>query len=216
MLTFDVETFPDTAALEFLSEPEAPANYKDAEKIAAYKAEARAKQIGKMSLDPALCRIVAMGADLDNTISVSVCPDEDVERVTLQRFWDAWDNSAGLPCGFNVIAFDLPVIITRSRILGVSYPLPVLRKYGSPDVRDLMLELSFGGLVDFHSLKFWVRRLKLDVPEDTTSGKDIAAMVEAGDWVGVAKHCEADVLATTALAKYLDGVRAPIGLALLR
>jgi hypothetical protein len=214
MLIFDLETAADTSAIEFLPEPEAPANYKKPEAIEEYKAEARQKQISRMALDPAACRIVAIGTCLDGRVQVSVCPDTDVERKAIAQFWEMWDNeltldSAGIPrsddiVGYNCVAFDLPVLLTRSRILGVPHPKPMLRKYGSPDVRDLMLEMSFGGLVDYKSLNFWCKRLKLDVPPDDTTGKNMADFVAAGDWHAVAHHCSVDVLKTYELAKFIN------------
>jgi len=204
MLVWDLETAADPTAVEFLPEPEAPANYKKPEAIDEYKAEARLKQISKMALDPAACRIVAIGTCLDGTVKVSVCPDTDVERKAIAQFWDMWDVGGDNPVGYNCVAFDLPVLLTRSRILGVPHPKPMLRKYGSPDVRDLMLEMSFGGLVDYKSLNFWCKRLKLDVPPDDTTGKNIADFVAAGDWHAVAHHCSVDVLKTYELAKYIN------------
>jgi len=204
MLCFDLETASDDTCVAFLPEPEAPANYKKPEAIEEYKAEARLKQISKMALDPAACRIVAIGTCLDGTVKVSVCPDTDVERKAIAQFWDMWDVGGDNPVGYNCVAFDLPVLLTRSRILGVPHPKPMLRKYGSPDVRDLMLEMSFGGLVDYKSLNFWCKRLKLDVPPDDTTGKNIADFVAAGDWHAVAHHCSVDVLKTYELAKYIN------------
>ena len=182
-----------------------PSNYKDPEKIAAYILEAKAKQVSKLALDPACCRIVAIGTCLDGTVTATVCPDVDVERKALTQFWETWDAGyVGGRIGYNCIAFDLPVLLTRSRILGVPAPKLTLRKYGSPEVRDLMLELSFGGLVDYKSLNFWAKRLKLDVPKDDTTGKDIAALVSSADWNSVAHHVSVDVLKTYALAEYLN------------
>jgi hypothetical protein len=51
-LFFDIETRADLAALAHLPEPEAPGNYKDPAKIAAYIAEKRAAQIAQAALDP--------------------------------------------------------------------------------------------------------------------------------------------------------------------
>jgi hypothetical protein len=220
MLIFDLETASDPSAVEFLPEPEAPANYTKADTIEKYKAEARLKQISKMALDPAACRIVAIGTCLDGTVKVTVCPDTDVERKAIAQFWEMFNETANYVhdgcspkpidftrsdiVGYNCVGFDLPVIMTRSRILGVRHPKILLRKYGSPDVRDLMLEMSFGGLVDYKSLNFWCKRLKLDVPPDDTTGKNMAEFVAAGDWHAVAHHCSVDVLKTYELAKYIN------------
>ena len=220
MMVFDLETYADHTAIEFLAEPEAPSNYKNQDAIDKYKAEARVKQIASMALDPTTCRIVAIGVAVGDTVSVTVCPDVEVERTALARFWDAFDTTrhtihdgrdysvdvsrASDVVGFNCAGFDLPVLLTRSCILGVPAPKILLRKYGSPDCRDLMLELSLGGMLPFKSLNFWCKRLGLAVPEDQTSGKDMAALVEAGEWTGVAKHCEVDVRKTLRLAEYLN------------
>jgi hypothetical protein len=220
MLIFDLETSycPDAVAL--LPEPEPPSNYTKADTIEKWLVEAKAKQISRMALDHAACRIVAIGTCLDGTVQVSVCPDTDVERKSIALFWEMFNDAhnythdgqntdedfrqGGDIVGYNCVAFDLPVLLTRSRILGVPHPKILLRKYGSPDVRDLMLEMSFGGIVDYKSLNFWCRRLKLDVTPDETSGKDIAEFVNAGDWNAVADHCKADVLKTYELAKFIN------------
>jgi predicted PolB exonuclease-like 3'-5' exonuclease len=219
MLVFDLETAADHTAVEFLPEPEAPSNYKSPEAIDKYKAEARQKDIARMALGPATCRIVAIGTCLDGTVKVSVCPDTDVERKAIAQFWDMFSNTRNYThdgssddldftrsdvVGYNCVGFDLPVLLTRSRILGVPHPKLMLRKYGSPDCRDLMLELSFGGMVDYKSLNFWCKRLRLDVPPDDTSGKDMAEFVAAGDWHAVAHHCSVDVLKTYELAKFIN------------
>ena len=43
---------------------------------------------------------------------------------------------------------------------------------------------------------------------DPHSGKDIAALVAAGEWAGVEGHCTADILKTAALARRI-GVLEP-------
>ena len=48
-------------AADYLEPATAPANYKDADKIAAYIAEAQAKALDRAALDLDLCRIVAVG-----------------------------------------------------------------------------------------------------------------------------------------------------------
>src|SRR3990167_9822779 len=61
-LVFDIETCPMPGCAEYLTDDiEAPANYKDPVKIAAYVAERRAKQIADAGLDLDLCEVVAIG-----------------------------------------------------------------------------------------------------------------------------------------------------------
>ena len=51
LLFFDIETAVNPDALAFLPEPTAPANYKDAEKIALYVSEKKAEQVLQAPLD---------------------------------------------------------------------------------------------------------------------------------------------------------------------
>jgi hypothetical protein len=202
MLAFDIETVSDESVIPLLPPCEAAGNLKDPEKIRASIAERTAARLSKLALDPDCCRIVAIGYTTpDGTIAVTTCADVEREANTIRLFWNQWGIVNHRPVGFNCVGFDLPVLIQRSRILGVTYPHVSIRKYGSPDCEDLMLDLSFGGLSDYHSLDFWCRRLNLDVPDDPYTGKDIAALVQADDWIGVEQHCRIDIAKTAALAR---------------
>jgi hypothetical protein len=209
MLVFDLETASDESALPLLPPCSAPGNYKDPDKIAAAIAEKMAERNGRLALDPDCCRIVALGyTDVGGDVQVLPCRDEEDEVRALAQFWAAWAIVGERPIGYNCVAFDAPVLIQRSRILGVTSPYITLRKYGSPDMDDLMLDLSFGGLADYKTMRFWARRLALDVPKDATSGKDIAAFVASDDWAAIVEHCRLDVITTAALARRIyPGVR---------
>jgi len=204
MLAFDLETVADLTAIPLLPPCEAPGNYTDPVKIAKAVAERTAEREAKLALDPDCCRIVAIGYTfLPGEAEVYACPDVDAERCALDLFWSRFSAPAAYPVGFNCIGFDLPVLIQRSRLLRVDHPPVALRKYGSPDCHDLMLDLSHGGITAYKGLGFWVRRFGLDVPEDATTGKDIAALVAAEDWPAVEAHCRVDVIKTYALAQRL-------------
>ena len=130
------------------------------------------------------------------------------EGAMLRRFWAAWEEAAacGHPrVGFNA-NFDLSFALIRSLLLEVDAPRVTLKKYGSPDVVDLMLELSFG-VTDFKSLDFWTKRFRLtEIPDDTITGADIAGLVAQDTpeaWAAITAHNHADVVRTLALAKRL-------------
>lgn len=208
MLAFDLETYQDDIVIPWLPPCEAPGNYKDPDKIAAAVAEKTRERNSKLALDPDCCRIVALGYTTPTgEVRVETCRTDADEGTALELFWQQWSCPGSAPVGYNCVAFDLPVLIQRSRLLGVSYPRLNLRKYGTPDCYDLMLELSHGGMTASKSLGFWCRRFGLSVPDDTTSGKDIAALVAAEDWAAVERHCAIDVEKTYALARrVLPGV----------
>lgn len=103
--------------------------------------------------------------------------------------------------GFNILAFDLPVLLRRSQYLGLTAPYINLDRYRTPHC-DLMQKLSFNGALKFHSLTFYGKRFAVGVP-DATKGSDIAALVQAENWAAVEAHCRADVETTAALAERL-------------
>lgn len=203
-MIIDIETFALDEAAQFIEEPTAPSNYKDTEKIAAYIADAKAKAVSRCALDPDLCRIVAIGWHHEDGrgCGVEIAPHENQERALLAEIWFAAAKLDRL-VGFNLLAFDLPVMIRRSQYLGVEVPSTIvnLDKYRTPHV-DLMMRLSFNKTITAHSLDFYCRRFGIQV-EDANSGKDVDALVRAGAWDAVAAHCRADVIKTRLLAERL-------------
>ena len=114
-------------------------------------------------------------------------------------------------CTFNGLSFDLPVLITRCRLLGVTPVSADVRKYGSKDVVDLMADLTFndngGATILSRSQASLARRFGIPTP-DQTSGKDVAALVAAGDYDAVAVHCAADLDVLRELFRRVYGERA--------
>lgn len=104
---------------------------------------------------------------------------------------------------FNGLSFDLPVLVTRMRLLGVKPPALDIRKYGSKDAIDLYAELSFNGeggaAIMSRSQKALAARFGIPSLDDT-SGADVAQMVAEGRYDDVAAHCQFDL--NTMLALY--------------
>lgn len=156
------------------------------------------KALADAALDPDLCRIVAIGWARGVDAQVWTL-SEELEIDGLQAFWSRVGQSSFL--GFNILVFDLPVLIRRSQYLGVSYPALNLDRYRTPHV-DLMQVLSFRGAQKFRSLDFYAKRFKIGIA-DPVSGKDIAGLVQAGNWEAVRAHCQADLAKTRLLAQRL-------------
>lgn len=206
----DIETAPHPDAARYLEPVQAARNLKDPEKVKA-DIETRTKEREeRLGLDWNVGRIVAIGTwtAQDEFMSVS-CQDEEWEAAALSAFWEIAKSRTII--GFNCKSFDLPYLIQRSRLLGVRAPWLDLGKYTQKGVIDLFLELTFSqGTYDQgamrRTLRAFATRFGVDVP-DETSGKDVAAMVEAGDWAGIKAHCLADVEMTLGLARKLGHVR---------
>ena len=200
-IILDLETFSLDDAANFIEEPSAPSNWKDEAKIAQYIQDATAKAISRCALDPDLCRIVCLGWQYDGGAEVlMVAKTEADEKEALDTFWDRL-RSTDIIIGFNVLGFDLPVLIRRSQYLGIDTPAVNVDRYRTPHI-DLMERLSFNGKLKYRGLDFYCRRFGIHV-DDPSTGKDIDAMVKAGDWSGVAQHCHADITKTRLLAERL-------------
>ena len=205
-IILDIETVAIDGAADLAEPVQAPANYKDAAKIAAYVAEKQAEQVSRAALYPWTARVVAVGViDADQVEHVLTAADDDEERAVLQQVWQlALDHREGLTAsiiGYNHLAFDLPVLLARSIVLGVKAPAMSLDKYRSPHV-DLMARLTWNGAIAARSLKWFARRFGIPV-DDTISGSDIAALYAAGDWAGIRSHVLSDIRLTRALAERL-------------
>ena len=205
-VVFDIETAALPEAVEYLEPVNAPANFKDPEKIAAYVAEKYAAQLDGCALDPDLCRVVAIGWQREGQSEPTVgTVQREPEASLLARFWRA---SEGHLVGFNVIAFDLPVLLRRSLYLGVTPPTLHVDRFRHPRVTDLLQVLSHNGALRFRSLNFYARRFGLDVP-DQLSGQDMAQAVKDGRWHDVETHARADVRKTPLLAAKLGWFSGP-------
>jgi hypothetical protein len=204
----DIETFAIGDADQYIEPADAPANYKDPVKIAEYVASATAKAIDRCALDADLCRTVALGYmhATDAKPTVCVFQGETEERDGLEMFWRDYV-AAGEPSlvTFRGLKFDLPVLMRRSLYLRVPHPGINLDRYRTPHI-DLYNRLTFNEAITGHSLKFYLSRFGI-ANDDLTSGKDIAALVKAGDWNAVRDHCASDVLSTKQLAERIGAIR---------
>ena len=210
---FDLETVAREGADLLLSAPVANRSLKDPAKVADDIAAKAIKQREQLSLDPYGCRIVCAswhrtGRDTE-PVHVWPCPTEDDEREMLRVLLSDMGNAT--ICGYNCRAFDLPVLLARCRLLGVSYPYawdnPKWLRYGT-DVVDLYELLTFGqGRYDEHvisrSLTSMCRVFGIDIPDDDIGGAWVAQAIAEGQWQMVQDHCQRDVQRTMALAQRL-------------
>ena len=202
-VVLDIETVGCVDAGDYLSPVVPPANYKDAEKIAAWCAEKQAERISKAAVEPDLCELVAVGWQIAGNATFCATSEVNPEIELLRAAWEAINSR--IIIGFYSLSFDLPVLIRRSQLLSVRFVMPNLDKYRTPHI-DLFERLTFNGKITSRSLSFYCKRFAI-ASDDTTTGADIGSMVAAGDWAGVEAHCRADVDKTAALARRLGYLR---------
>lgn len=89
-IVIDIESIgiPDVAT--YLEPVEAPANYKDPEKIAAYKAEAQARQIEMAAVDLDLGQIIAIGLQIGDRAPEVWDAETTAEATMLTHLWGFW------------------------------------------------------------------------------------------------------------------------------
>jgi hypothetical protein len=225
-IVLDIETAPLENARDYIDPPDlsdvqAPANYKDPIKIAEYIAEAKAKKqaefdkgcTDKAALDFNVSRIVAIGIWMESIKPTALlCKTREDERAALDEVWGYAKHRTVV--GFRVREFDVPLMIQRSRYLRLPHPLPDLGRYSrSNSITDLYDLLTFNDMrqeaVMRRSLKSFARRFGLPV-EDAVDGKQIPALVAAGEWDQIEAHVLSDIRLTVALAKRLGVVRSDV------
>lgn len=211
-IVLDCETVAIDGAESFVSPVAAPANYRDPEKIATYIAEGERKQREEAALFVWTARIVALGwcEEGSEVPVVRLCPTETRERDALAEFFALVNDGRSLlpVVTFNGHRYDLPLVMVRARLLGLKSPVFSVDRYRSPHP-DLYQVLTFNGSIDGRKLGWYAKRFGLPM-DDHFSGKEVATLIEDGNWDAVAAHCASDVTLTRQLAERLGVMRAPM------
>lgn len=212
-LLLDLETTCAHDAEQWMTPPEADKRLTDPAKIADDLAKKKAAQLETAPLDPDLCQIVAFATHLHSgEPSVRVTTTVDDERDALDIVWGY--ALEGVPfVGYGLTWFDLGVLVRRSQLLGVPVPRRIYEqgKYRHPAVIELADYLTLNGMIEQkkgRGLDYHCRRLGLHV-EDAHSGKDVAALWQAGDLAAIEAHALADLQRIRQLAAAL-GVIEPM------
>jgi hypothetical protein len=158
----------------------------------------------ELSLDPERCRIAALGYAVGDDEVQGIAVDERMpEDGLLQTTWNilktGWRSDSPI-VGYNIISFDLPVILARSILLGVTPTRSIdLRKYGNPDVVDLMIARFPSGRAK--PLKTLATQYGIEIPCPDRDGADVLAMTPNER----AEYVKSDVVITRALHRRFRG-----------
>lgn len=208
MLIADIETAPSARgmATPYPTDRQAPSNYKDPEKIAAWhlkdEADWRAGLAKECALSARLGRVVAVGFRTNGTSHciTAIDPEDEAKVVAFLLNEIA---RADRVVTFNGLSFDLPYLHVRAAILGLRIPYNAgqyLRRYVTNPHADLRAILTNWDSRVTGTLTEWCSAFGIE-NGDTTTGADIGAMVERGDADGIFAHCQHDLAATHALAE---------------
>jgi len=231
-IVFDTESYRIPNAADFL-EPVLPEPVKadgrltDPAKIAAdlakktaaeaeRVAKANQEQLDACALYPYTARIVALGWawEGEDVVTVRTAQTEMAEAEMLRDFWGmVTDPTTGhvMPLvGFNSRAFDLPLMVIRSRLLGVKAPPLNLDRWRSPHpdvMRELTMQEAIRPPKGQGTLRWFAKRFGLPM-DDAFSGAEVAQLVESDNWDAITAHCEWDVRSCKALGEII-GVLKP-------
>lgn len=209
-IVVDIETCGLANAADYLEPVQPDKRLTDPKKIEADIRDKELARIEKLSLDWNVGRIAALGFWTEQLGTVAYeCRDEAREAEVIAAFWAMARNRNIV--GFNIKGFDLRFLVQRSRYLDLRTPYLDLGKYSRKGIVDLYLDLTFNdGTYDQgamrRTLHAFCKRFGIPV-EDTVVGKDVPALVSAGEWDKVIAHVTADVEATVALARKLGVIQ---------
>lgn len=173
-LFVDIETISDysrTDAWERGIETPPPPVGATEEEIAFLASQHKDRMMRRMALQPEACQMVGLNVIVGDGDPKSGWVGEPhpqtgvpyTEADLLTLFW-TWAAQSPRLIGFNILRFDLPVIYTRSALLGIQPTVAFhAEKPWSDRIIDLMLR-RFQYSRDFMSLKSLRRVLQLPVP----------------------------------------------------
>lgn len=153
---FDIETCPQDEARLLAIAPEfRPAsNLKDADKIKASIEAKKQAYLDDSALDWKYCEValICLGNDSSNISAIS----EGTEAEKLEKFLNiaSYNLQNGMKLiGHNIIGFDLPIIINRARLNGISIPESIGqmsngRWYWNENIVDTLQVITFGNKQD--------------------------------------------------------------------
>ncbi len=176
---YDIETgpLPEDEIIHLAPEFSAPANYKDATKIAAAIEDQKKAWIERAALSAVTGRVVAIGIRQEGKTTII---GEDNEAAMLIQWWAAVEQAARerrVMVGFNSHRFDLPFLVRRSWHHKVPVPPGVFgaRGYVNSEVfMDLMNEWQCGDRQEWVKLDVLCKFLGL--PGKNGNGKDFAGL----------------------------------------
>jgi uncharacterized protein YprB with RNaseH-like and TPR domain len=208
ILFFDIETTANPNAIALLPEPTAPANYKDADKIAQYVTEKKSEQIAQAPLDADLGKVIAISlqSGMESQVEVHLIGDPETksESDLIRWFWTAFAKADARSCGYNIIGFDLPYLLRGSFDLGIQVPIqPQLSKFRTEPTTDLMAILYNWGPAK--GLKWVCKRYGIENRLPELDGSQVANM----DPETLRKYAGNDVYLVVELYKRMCGVYLP-------
>ncbi len=203
ILDFSTSGLPNAA--DYLDTPKGRKGTKDEDKIAAQIAAKTQASLDGAGLDPDLCQITGYGLlrpEGEPKIAV-MGPEGRTEESLIMDILEAFEGHPNrVLIGFNSRSFDFVVLVRRCLYLGLPVPQINFDRYRGSTV-DLYDRLTYNGAVKAHGLGFYSRRLGLKITK-TLSGEEESKVPITGQWEALRESLHHDVLASQAVARWLQ------------
>lgn len=202
-LVFNIETItdPSSPSVASLSEEamEAPAGWKDPEKIADRKRENYLKALDGTGLQPLTGQIVCIDAVIPTTEAdiffSTIAPQPELEMLSgFRSFLEGLDNAVLVT--YNGELFDVPYVI--SRMMALNVPIPEILRKAAQKKWDSHIDM-FKVLGKKGKLKEWALRYGLE--PIFGDGSLVQGWYDAGDFGSIKRHCEDNVRVTAELLR---------------
>lgn len=198
----DIETIPSDT-MPSLDDISAPANYKDPEKIKAYKEANQIEAWKKQALNSMQGRIICAGLFYDGFYNIITDQDNDEHTIIehCSNSINSFINQIRSPLvfvGWNISSFDLPWIWRKS----IQYNLPNLRKAIQRDNRSAYIDLMKVWAADYKDYVSLDSCAKfLGIPHNTDNGSSVFDWWQKGEIDKIAEHCKTDIQTTVEIYK---------------
>lgn len=174
----------------------------DAKKAKNAHADAIEKRRKLLSVTPEYCRVACLGwAVRGEEPQAMLAVDPADERALLEKFWELIRERKPI-VGYNVAAFDLPVIYVRSIILRVPSSRIIDPTPWKSDVLDLMTT-RFGRMPAM-KLKSLAMLYGIHVPAGDVDGSQVEELLST-EPEKVVEYCKSDVAITRELRSLFGG-----------
>jgi hypothetical protein len=200
----DIETIP-SPEMPNLEDIKAPANYKDEDKIKAYRKESQLELWKKQALDSMKGQIICIGYTHDGKVdTISLGSEQD----TLELFWfrieEIRNNIREVLhfVGWNITSFDIPWLWRKS----MQHDLKGLRNiipHGNRLLQTDLMKVWAADFKDYVSLDSCAKFLGIE--HTGGSGSDVFKWWQDNDGMAIKNHCEQDIKTTMKIYERICG-----------
>jgi len=164
------------------------------------------------ALDPVFNKIVCITVGFIKGTTLYVKSLTGNQKDIIEQFYGILNSTGFVPCGHNIISFDMPTIRLKAFESGVDLSI-LSDKYSDSQQKPWILADNFMDTMEitkgtyFHNLSLDAMCLLggIDTPKDDISGADVSRVYYEGGLERISEYCKKDVKAVAELFCALQG-----------